>query len=50
MYKRQELHIDEQEAAVVRLIFDKYVYEGYGAQRITTYLNNAGYRARSGKC
>ena len=45
-----ELHIDEQEAAVVRLIFDKYVYEGYGAQRITTYLNNAGYRARSGKC
>lgn len=28
----------------------KYVYEGYGAQRIATYLNNAGYRARSGKC
>lgn len=27
-----------------------YVYEGYGAQRIATYLNNAGYRARSGKC
>lgn len=45
-----ELHINEQEAAVVRLIFDKYVYEGYGAQRITTYLNDAGYRARSGKC
>lgn len=45
-----KVHIDEQEAAVVRLIFDKYVYEGYGAQRITTYLNNAGYRARSGKC
>ena len=45
-----ELHINEQEAAVVRLIFDKYVYEGHGTQRITTYLNNAGYRARSGKC
>ena len=45
-----ELHINEQEAEVVRLIFDKYVYEGYGAQRIATYLNNAGYRARSGKC
>ena len=45
-----ELHINEQEAAVVRLIFDKYVHEGYGAQRITTYLNNAGYRARYGKC
>lgn len=45
-----ELHINEQEAEIVRLIFDKYVYEGYGAQRIATYLNNAGYRARSGKC
>lgn len=42
--------INEQEAEIVRLIFDKYVYEGYGAQRIATYLNNAGYRARSGKC
>ena len=36
-----ELHINEQEAEIVRLIFDKYVYEGYGAQRIATYLNNA---------
>ena len=45
-----ELHINEQEAEIVRLIFDKYVYEGYGAQRIATYLNNAGYRARSEKC
>lgn len=31
-------------------IYCEYVYEGYGAQRIATYLNNAGYRARSGKC
>ena len=45
-----ESDINEQEAEIVRLIFDKYVYEGYGAQRIATYLNNAGYRARSGKC
>lgn len=45
-----EEYINEQEAEIVRLIFDKYVYEGYGAQRIATYLNNAGYRARSGKC
>ena len=49
-YELYELHINEQEAEIVRLIFDKYVYEGYGAQRIATYLNNAGYRARSGKC
>ena len=26
------------------------VYEGYGPQHIATYLNNSGYRARSGKC
>ena len=41
--------IKEPEAAVVRIIFDKYVHEGYGAQRIATYLNKLGYRARSGK-
>lgn len=44
-----ELAINEAEAAVVRIIFDKYVHEGFGAQRISTYLNNLGYRARSGK-
>lgn len=32
------------------IVFDKYVYEGYGPQHIATYLNNSGYRARSGKC
>lgn len=34
----------------MRIVFDKYVYEGYGPQHIATYLNNSGYRARSGKC
>jgi len=43
------LTVNESEAAVVRMIFDKYVNEGYGAQRITTWLNNQGCRARSGK-
>lgn len=43
------LAVNEAEAAVVRIIFDKYVHEGYGAQRIATYLNSLGYRARSGK-
>ena len=28
----------------------KDLYEGYGPQHIATYLNNSGYRARSGKC
>lgn len=44
-----DLKINEDEAAVVRLIFDKYTFEGYGAQRIATFLNENGYRARSGK-
>ena len=44
-----DLVVNETEAAVVRIIFDKYVHEGFGAQRIATYLNNQGYRARTGK-
>lgn len=44
-----ELSLNETEAAVVRIIFEKYVQEGYGAQRIATHLNKLGYRARSGK-
>lgn len=43
------LAVNEAEASVVRMIFDKYVNEGYGAQRIATWLNNQGLRARSGK-
>ena len=44
-----ELAVNEAEAAVVRIIFEKYVNEGFGAQRIATYLNGLGYRARTGK-
>lgn len=44
-----DLVVNEAEAAVVRIIFDKYVHEGFGAQRIATYLNRQGYRARTGK-
>ena len=43
--KKHELNglaVNEDEAAVVRLIFEKYVQEGYGAQRIATFLNNQG--------
>ena len=43
------LAVNEAEAAVVRIIFDKYVNEGYGAQRIATWLNSHGYRARTGR-
>lgn len=44
-----DLVVNETEAAVVRIIFDKYVHEGFGAQRIATYLNKQGYRVRTGK-
>ena len=44
-----DLKINEAEAIVVKIIFDKYTKEGYGAHRITTWLNNNGYRARTGK-
>lgn len=50
--RKHEVHdlaINEAEAAVVRIMFEKYVQEGYGPQRISTYLNELGYRARSGK-
>ena len=50
--KKHELYnlaVNESEAAVVHIIFEKYVHEGFGAQRIATYLNSQGYRARTGK-
>ena len=39
-----ELAVNQAEAAVVSMIFDGYVNEGYGAQRIATYLNKLGYQ------
>ena len=44
-----DLKVNPNEAIVVKIIFDKYTQEGYGAHRITTWLNNNGYRARTGK-
>jgi hypothetical protein len=43
-----EIVVDEAEAAVVRLIFQKYVYEGYGAQRLSRYLYENGMLNRKG--
>lgn len=37
-----KLAVNESEADVVRIIYDKYV-QGYGAQRIATDLNKLGY-------
>ena len=43
-----DLKINENEAAVVRLMFDKYTKEGFGSWRIANYLNGKGYRTRKG--
>lgn len=44
-----EIEIDEEEAKIVRLIFDKYVLEGFGAQRLARYLTEQGIHNRKGK-
>jgi len=43
-----EIVIDEQEAAIVRRIFDLYITKGYGSQRIGTYLREQGILNRKG--
>ncbi|GLV14752.1 cassette chromosome recombinase B [Alicyclobacillus hesperidum] len=43
------LKIVPQEAAIVRLIFEKCVHERWGGKRLTNYLNTCGYRTKSGK-
>ena len=44
-----DLQIDEDEAEVIRLIFHKYVDEGYGSQRLSHYLHEQGIKSRDGK-
>ena len=44
-----ELEINEEEAEVVRLIFQKYVFEGYGAKRLCNYLVEQNIMGRNGK-
>jgi len=43
-----EIVIDDNEAEVVRRIFDLYVTKGYGSQRIGTYLSEQGITNRKG--
>ena len=43
-----EILVDEEEAVIVRIIFDLYVSKGYGSQRIATYLREQGITNRSG--
>ena len=41
--------VDEDAAQIIRLIFYKYVYEGYGAQRLCRYLTEQGIVKPNGK-
>ncbi|MDR1616060.1 MAG: recombinase family protein [Syntrophomonadaceae bacterium] len=43
-----ELKVNDQEAAVVRTMFDKYINEGLGALRLCGYLNGRGLKTRKG--
>jgi len=44
-----DLAIEPDEAEIVKLIFQKYVYEGYGAQRLCRYLAEAGVKNKKGR-
>ena len=44
-----DLVIDPDEAEIVKLIFQKYLYEGYGAQRLCRYLTEQGITNRKGR-
>ncbi|MEA4964831.1 MAG: recombinase family protein [Oscillospiraceae bacterium] len=44
-----DLAVDENEAEIIRLIFHKYVNEGYGAQRLCRFLHDNGIKSRDGK-
>lgn len=43
-----DIQIDETEAAVVRLIFNRTVKEGYGSYRMADYLNERGIKTHNG--
>ncbi len=44
-----DLEVNEQEAAIVELIFRKYADEGYGAMRLSHYLHENDITGRHGK-
>lgn len=44
-----DLAIREDEAEVVRIMFTKARYEGYGSQRVANYLTKNGIKNREGK-
>lgn len=47
-YEVNEIAIDEEEAAVVKLVFHLYLNKGYGSKRICTQLEKLGFKTRKG--
>jgi DNA invertase Pin-like site-specific DNA recombinase len=47
--EKKNLAVIEEEAVIVRKIFDLYVRHGYGTRRITTELTKEGIKTRTGK-
>jgi site-specific DNA recombinase len=47
--ENKELLVIPEEAEIVRLIFDKYVLEGWGTKKIANYLNTIGKHSKNGK-
>jgi DNA invertase Pin-like site-specific DNA recombinase len=47
--EKKNLAIDDEEAIIVRKIFDLYVSHGYGTRRITTELAKKGIKTRAAK-
>ena len=44
----RDLVIDPEDAETVKLIFQKYVHEGYGALRLCRYFKEQGIRRKDG--
>lgn len=47
--KNSTLIINPEEAALIKLIYEKYLYEDMGLDTIANYLNDRGYRKRKSK-
>lgn len=45
----KHLFVNPDEAETVRIIFDKYVNEGWGTKRIANFLNRLGRKTKTGK-
>jgi len=48
-HKTQKYILNESEAKIVKLIFEKYL-KGWGYKKLLGYLNNMGYRSKRGRC